>query len=311
MQTVNLKLTSLKMEHGVLSQFEFHHSLVTSYVVLLLSILFFGLLANVLLCSTICCCMKRTPGDMYIFAMSTTQCIASLPAVLTIDNVLYTWTTGENTCKIVYYLLCLSYHVVSCILLILHLDEYMKLKHLKYYQACSISKYWKMVMVITLTVLSVCNIPQLIYRDVKRGEITAGSLVCSYDNNTFAYKLHSTFSITIHLMTFILTFTLNIFIRRKLYCSPPVNSTSGGNAILQEKRKQSLKILSVLFLLNFALASPQVFLEFVQNYIQETSSNICLFLQFLYFSRYFCSALVYLAINRQRFNQAKDLLKYC
>jgi hypothetical protein len=301
------------MAKDIFAQFEFGHSLVTAYIVLLLLVLLLGLLANVLLCTTICSSVRLTPSDMYVCAMASIHCITSLSAVLTIDNVLHTWTTGQATCKIIYFVLHVSYQLVSCILLILHLDEYMKLKHLKFYQSWSISNHWKTVMVITWIVMSICNIPQLIYQEVQRYATREGEFVCSYDCNSFAYKLHSSYSITMHIMKFLITLSLNILIRRKLYCTSPNTATSGGNAILLEKRKHSLKIFSVLFLLNFVLASPQVLLEFFHYEIQasRTSSNTWLLVQFLYFSRYFCFTVVYIVMNRRCLQRAKELAKCC
>lgn len=297
------------MTEDIFSEFEFDHSLVTVYIVLLLSVLLCGLLANVLLCTTICSSqrLRRTPSDMYICAMASVHCIASLSAVLTIDNILHTWITGEAMCKMIYFILHVSHQLVSCILLILHLDEYMKLKHHRIYQIWSISHHWKKVTVVTWIVILVCNIPQLFYQKVRRN--ATGSVVCSCDSNSFAYELHSSYSITMHLVIFLITFSFIIIIRQKLYSTSSNTSTSGGNAILLDKRKRTLKIFFVLFFLNFALASPLVLLEFIYNEIRHSrvSSSIWLLVQFLYFSRYFCCTIVFIFMNRKCLHQVKEL----
>ncbi len=303
------------MAKDIFSQFEFDHSSVTAYTILLLLVLLFGLLANVLLCTTICSnvSLRLTPSDMYVCTMASIHCIASVSAVLTIDNVLHTWTSGQATCKVIYFILHVSYQTVSCILLILHLDEYMKLKHLKFYQSWSISNHWKMIMIITWIFMSTCNIPQLVYQEVWRYSSMEGSfvMVCSYDNNSFAYKLHSSYSITMHIMKFLITLSLNIIVRRKLYSTSSNTTNSGGNAILLGKRKHSLKIFSVLFLLNFVSVSPKLFMEFFHYEIQfsRLSPNIWLLVQFLYFSRYFCCTVVYIVLNRRCLQHAKKLVK--
>ena len=298
------------MTKDIFSEFEFDHSLVTVYIVLLLSVLLCGLLANVLLCTTICSSqrLRRTPSDMYICAMASVHCIASLFAVLTIDNILHTWITGEVMCKMVYFIFQLSHQLVSCILLILHLDEYMKLKHHRFYQIWSILRHWKKVTFVTWIVVLACNIPQVFYQKVRN---TTGSVVCSYDNNSFAYKLHSSYSITMHLVKFLITFSFTIIIRQKLYSTSSNTSTSGGNAILLDKRKRTLKTFFVLFFLNFALASPLVLLEFIYKEIQHSRvlSSIWLLAQFLYFSRYFCCTIVYIFMNRRCLHQVKELIQ--
>lgn len=300
-----------KMTKDVVSEFEFDHSLVTVYIVLLLSVLLCGLLTNVLLCTSICSShrLRRTPSDMGICAMAGIHCIASLSAVLTVDNILHTWITGEATCKMIYFILHAAHQLISCILLILHLDEYMKLKHPRFYQNCLISHHWKKVTVFTWNVIMICNSPQLFYQEVRRD--TTGAMVCSYDNNSFAYKLHSLYSVTIHVLKFLITLSLNMVIRKKLY-STSKTRTSGGMAVLLGKRKRQLKAFSILFLLNFALASPLVLLDFISyeiQYSRASSSNIWLFVQFLYFSRYFCCSIVHIFMNRRCFHQAKELIQ--
>jgi hypothetical protein len=306
------------MEKDIFLRFEFDHSLVTAYIILLLLVLLFGFLANVLLCTTIWSNVssRLTPSNMYVCTLATIHCIASVSAVLTVDDVLHNWTSGRVTCKVVYFILNVSYQMASCILLILHLDEYVKLNHLKFYQTWSISKHWKMVVIITWLVISTCNIPQLLYQEVliqRRYSHGQEALVCSYNNTSFAYKLHSLYSIAMHIVTFLVTVSVNIMIRRKLCSTSSNTTTSGGNAILLEKRKHSLKIFSVLFSLNFLLASPKLLMEFFYNEIEiqfsETLSIIWLLVQFFYFSRYFCSAVVYIALNRRCLYCAKELVR--
>ena len=304
------------MVKDVFSQFELDHSLVTAYIILLLLVLLFGLLINVLLCTTVYSnvSLRLTPSDMYLCTMASIHCIASISAVLTIDDVLQNWTSGQATCKVVYFILHVSYQMVSCILLILHLDEYLKLNHLKFYQSCSLSKHWKMMIMMTLIVILMCNIPQLVNQEVlsRHGySHSQVSFICSYNNISFAYKLHSSYSITVYIITFLITASVNIMIRGKLYSTSSKTTTSGGNAILLEKRKHSLKIFSVLFILNFVLASPKLLIEFSYYDIQFSRplSNIWLLVQFLYFSRYFCCAFVCIALNRRYLCYAKELVR--
>lgn len=296
----------------IVEQFEFNSSLVVAYIISLLLVLLLGLLANVLLCATVCSSVsiRMTASNVYVCNMACIHIIASLSAVLTIDNVLHNWTTGQSTCKVIYFILHVTYQLVSCFLMILHLDEYIKLKYVKLYQTWSISNHWKWVMVITWIVILICNTPQLIYQELRGYKTEAKSLVCSYDHDSVAYKLHSSYGITMHILKVFVTFSLNIMIRQKLYRSSSNITTSGGNAILLEKRKHKLKVLSVLLLLHFILASPQMLLVFFHNHdVLRTFSDIWLLVHFLYFSRYPCCTIVYIVTDRKCFESAKELVK--
>ena len=300
------------MGEDIFIQLEFNSLLITVYVILLLLMLLFGLLTNVLLCATIVSTvnLRLTSSNMYVYNMACAHIIASFVGVFTVDNILQRWITGEVVCKITYYVLHVTDQMVSCIILILHLDEYIKLKHFKLYQRWSMSgSLWKGMMVMTWAVLSICNIPQFFYQEVRRSNASTESLVCSYDYRSFPYKLHSSYVITIHVITLFVTLCLNIVIQQKLYSSK--TTSSGGNAILLEKRKHMLKIFSVLFLLHSLSTTPKIFAEFVHDHEIHGMfpSSAWLLFQFLYFSRYSCCTITYIIMNKKCFEDAKELMK--
>lgn len=304
--------------------FRYDPSLGAAYIVLLLSVLLFGLLANVLLFAAFCGnkpSLRLNPSNMYICNMACIQVIASCSAVLTIDNVLQTWTTGQFTCKTVFFILHVSYQQEAFILMFLHFQEFIRLKHVNCYQRWSILKHWKKIMVITWLVVLTCNIPQLFYLEVQScaGEFPKSgveTLVCGCDHKSIPYKLHRAYTITLYIIKFFITLSLNVVIRRTLnFMSSNTtvsSSMTGGNVILLRKRKYTLKILSVLLILNFVLASPQIILEFFHDYEIHNfglTSNIWLLVQFLYFSRYFCCSLAYIIMDRKCLQNAKEIVK--
>ncbi|XP_028405693.1 QRFP-like peptide receptor [Dendronephthya gigantea] len=302
--------------------FRYDHSL--AYIFLLLSVLLFGLLANVLLLATFSdnkpTSLRLNPSNMYICNMACTQVIATFSAVLTIDNVLQTWTTGQFTCKITFFILQASYQQVAFILLILHLQELIRLKHVKCYQRWSILKHWKKIMVITWLLILTCNTPQLFYQEVQRcadesPKSGVETLVCGCDHNSFSYKLHRAYTITLYIIKFLITLGLNIIIRRTLNfmsSNTTASSSTGGNVILLRKREYTLKTLSMLFILNFVLASPQIILEFFHDYEipgSSTTSYIWLLVQFLYFSRYSCCSIAYIIMDKKCLQNAKEIVR--
>lgn len=303
---------------------DLHTSVATTYICFLFLVIFLAFIGNILFCATVYSSknMRDTTTNMYLCNISCCHIIASFLAVFTVDNILENWKTGLFICKMTYSMIHVNNGIVSFTLLMLHLEEYIKINYLKFYQHWKISKQWKKLVAFTWIIVSLWNIPMFLFYEVHTFKSVSKSGYHQLNEQTQSCvlnmksgrKLQNWCIIIMHLMSFVIIALLNFLIRRKLHHLSLNVANSGGLLILLEKRKKSMKLFSVLFILHFLLGSPQVILRPILDldiFFIEISQNIFLFFKFLYFTRYSLYMFVYVSLYEPCLKNVKEITIFC
>ena len=294
-------------------------SLVMTYICLFFLVILLAFLGNILFCITVCRSENmRAATDTYLCCIACANVVSSLSAVFNEDNILGDWKTGQFICKTSYFIIYVSYGVVSFTLLILYLDEYLKVNHPKFYQCRKISKQWKKAVVLILIVTSLCNIPKFLDHEVLIIENLTNKQqrLCVLNSNMMcARQLYVWFMmIVVNSLPFLLMVVFNIVICRKFNHTSQNVASSGGNVILLQKRKKLIRLFSVHFILHFLLGWPQIIFQFFLDldiFSVQISQDVWLVFRFIYFSRYFLYTVVYMTLYKPFLRDVKKLANAC
>jgi len=292
-------------------------TLVNFYVAFLLTIVFFSLLANIIVLTALYAqrANLRNSMDMFIANMAVSDIISSFSATFTLNNAKLRWSSGSGTCKMCYYLVFVSYAVTVLTLCLASVD--------RFYGICLPTKH-RQVFLLKKQRISICLIwilscllfaPYIYAYEVEEFKFSSGKTnqICTQTWNTDSEQIY--YSLVVLLLLFLAPIALFIFVFVKVFhkLQEPRSTASGGNAILHKKRKQMTFMLLLMITSQYICWGPAVIgnILHISGNTPRSYFNVWLLFELLHFLRSIVFPLIYLAMYHNFRTSLKALFSFC
>lgn len=292
-------------------------TLVDFYVAFLLTIVFFSLLANIMVLTALYTqkANLRNSMDVFIANMAVSDIVSSFSATFTLNNAKLRWSSGSGTCKMCYYLVFVSYAVTVLTLCLASVD--------RFYGICLPTKH-RQVFFLKKQTISICLIwilscllfaPYIYAYEVKEFKLSNGKTkqICTQTWNSDSEQTF--YSLVVLLLLFLAPIALFTFVFVKVFhkLQEPRSTASGGNAILHKKRKQMTFMLLLMIASQYVCWFPAIIGNAVHIFSNTPRGyfNTWLLFELLHFLRSVIYPLIYLAMYQNFRASLKALLSSC
>ena len=292
-------------------------TLVDFYVAFLLIIVFFSLLANIVVLTVLYTQKSnlRNSMDVFIANMAVSDIVSSFSATFTLNNAKLRWSSGSGTCKICYYLIFVSYALTVLTLCLASVD--------RFYGICLPTKH-RQVLLLKKQTISICLIwilscllfaPYIYAYEVKEFKFSSGKTkqICTQTWDSDSEQIY--FSLVVLLLLFLAPVTLFTFVFVRVFhkLKEPRSTASGGNAILHKKRKKMTFMLLLMITSQYVCWGPAILGNTVHIFDNTPRSyfNIWLLFELLHFLRSITFPLIYLAMYQNFRASLKALFSFC
>ena len=292
-------------------------TLVDFYVAFLMTIVFFSLLANIIVLTTLYTQKSnlRNSMDLFIANMAVSDIIASFSATFTLNNAKLLWSSGSGTCKMCYYLVFVSYAVSVLTLSLASVD--------RFYGICLPTKH-RQILLLKKQPISICLIwilscllfaPYIYTYEVKEFKLSSGKTkqICTQTWNSDSEQIY--YSLVVLLLLFLAPIALFIFLFVKVFhkLQEPRSTASGGNAILRKKRKEMTLMLLLMIASHYVCWGPAIIgnTAYMFDNTPHTYFNIWLLFELFHFLRSVIYPLIYLAMYQNFRASLKAFCSFC
>ena len=292
-------------------------TLVDFYVASLLIIVFFSLLANIIVLTALYTqkANLRNSMDVFIANVAVSDIISSFSATFTLNNAKLRWSSGSGTCKMCYYLVFVSYAVTTVTLCLASVD--------RFYGICLPTKHRQVLLkkqsisICLIWILSCLLFAPYIYAyEVKEFKLSSAGKteqICTLTWSSDSQQIF--YSLVMLLLLFLAPIVLFIFVFVKVChkLQEPRSTASGGNAILHKKRKQMTFMLLLMIASQYVCWGPAIIGNTAHIFGIRSRGyfNIWLLFELLHFLRSIIYPLIYIAMYKNFRASVKALLSFC
>ena len=253
--------------------------------------------------------------DVFIANMAVSDIVSSFSATFTLNNAKLLWSSGNEACKMCYYLVFVTYAVSVLTLSLASVD--------RFYGICLPTKH-RQVLLLKKQSISICLIwilscllfaPYIYAFEVKEFKLSTGKTkqICTQTWNSDSEQIY--YTLVVLLLLFLAPIALFIFLFVKVFrkLQEPRSTASGGNAILHKKRKKMTLMLLLMIASHYVCWGPAIIGNTVDIFGNTPRNyfNIWLLFELVHFMRSITYPLIYLAMYQNFRTSLKALCSFC
>lgn len=244
-------------------------NLSTLFVSLALFVIFTSLLCNLVVMTTVYICKESSsPIDWFILNISMCDIVTSLFSTLAIDNIFMDWSIADVFCKVSYAFSYAGFAATVLTLFVMTIERYYGIcRSAEYQKRClakmfkwSIPGIWVISVLLFAAYFEVYGRRTIALTGGKTGRVCDENLGSFY--GAIFYIIIPFLFLTVALpifMTIVLVKVLN-----KLHVAR--TPSSGGSAVLNMRRKSTIKMLFVMMVLHYLCWLPTIILKLTSHY---------------------------------------------
>lgn len=241
----------------------------TLYVCIALAMIFLSLLCNLIVMATVYSCKdSNSPKDWLILNISLCDIVSTLFSTLSIDNIFMKWNVSDSFCKASYALSYAGFAATVLSLCVMSVERYYGIcRPVDYQKRClakklrwSIPGIWLLSIALFAVYFGVYGTRTIQLADGKTGR------VCDETWDSLYGKIYYTIFPCILLTVVASAFMTIVLVKilRKLRVSR--TPSSGGSAVLNIKRKGTVKMIFVMFLVHYLCWLSTIVLKLLNAY---------------------------------------------